>query len=81
MRKKPDKKQQIKSVFMSLNQDHKIEARERIAKKFDVAIESVNNRWMYEGKIPEKYVEGVSKIMKAVAKKQLNQLTKMYELI
>lgn len=81
MRKKPDKAQQIKSVFMSLDQDHKTEAREKIAKKFGVTQDSVNNRWIYEGKVPEKYIDGVSRIMKAVAKKQLNQLTKIYDLI
>lgn len=76
MAKKGNEIQKIKAVFVSLDTDHKIEAREKIARKFGVTQESVNNRWLYEEKIPEGNIQGVATIIKSVANKQLKKLQK-----
>lgn len=67
----------IKDVFMVLDAAHKKSAKKKIAEKFNVAEDSVNNRWIYKGEIPEKYIEGTLKIVKAVANAQKNKIEKL----
>lgn len=76
MKNKEESIQQIKRVFVSLDKSYKDEARQKISSKFNVSVESVNNRWMYEGKIPEANIQGVSAIIKSIANKQLRKLQK-----
>lgn len=67
----------IKEVFMILDHVHKKSAKKKIAAKFNVAEDSVNNRWIYKGEIPEKYIEGTLKILKSVAAVQKNKIEKL----
>lgn len=67
----------IKEMFMVLDSAHKKTAKKKIVEKFKVAETSVNNRWIYKGEIPEKYIDGTLKIVKSVANSQKNKIEKL----
>ncbi len=71
------KVKKIKDVYMILDSYHKKSAKKKISEKFKVAEDSVNNRWIYKGEIPEKYIEGTLRIVKAVANLQKNKIEKL----
>ncbi|MDR3026010.1 hypothetical protein [Chryseobacterium sp.] len=67
----------IKEMFIVLDPAHKKTAKKKITEKFKVAESSVNNRWIYKGEIPEKYIDETLKIVKSVVKTQKNKIEKL----
>lgn len=71
----------IKCIFSKLDSNSKNSARKQISDAYNVSIDTVKNRWIYGGEIPQKYTVGVRNIIRSVAQKQVNELQSLIDVI
>lgn len=71
----------IKQIFLKLDASGKDKARKQISDKYKISMGTVNNRWIYEGEIPEKNRAGVLVIVKNIALRQVKEIQKLIDVV
>lgn len=71
----------IKTIFSKLNSDSKNTARKRISDAYNVTTDTVKNKWIYGGEIPNQHDTGVRNIIRTVAQKEVDDLQKLIDVL